>query len=174
MCGEYLRGGLIGGGLAGSSPRVRGICGGFRGVSPPSRIIPACAGNIPNLMLGVRHPADHPRVCGEYDTCHDSWLGIPGSSPRVRGISLAPRMCGRGAADHPRVCGEYVSALEISDYGQGSSPRVRGIWTEAAVRSRQTRIIPACAGNIPDPGANRLSFQDHPRVCGEYVMLSRA
>ena len=49
----------------------------------------------------------------------------------------------------------------------GSSPRVRGTRPTRPVRSRCSRIIPACAGNAEFPEDSPPLAPDHPRVCGE-------
>ena len=66
------------------------------------------------------------------------------------------------------MCGEHVPWLKSLLTSRGSSPRVRGTpWPTWATAS-PTGIIPACAGNTHDLGANRRCRGDHPRVCGEH------
>ena len=114
-----------------------------------------------------------------------------GSSPRVRGTAnlgylplmyhrFIPACAGNGCRQpqrreresvHPRVCGER-SVNDIPEMRKaGSSPRVRGTVESIIPETKDTRFIPACAGN----GANfRLKFQKmpvHPRVCGERYPL---
>ena len=152
-------------------------------------IIPACAGNT-HASVPRRPPTrDHPRVCGEHRRVHMEGLPGGGSSPRVRGTHLdqtlslnlggiIPACAGNTSPgvgsplhdrDHPRVCGEHVPWLKSLLTSRGSSPRVRGTpWPTWATAS-PTGIIPACAGNTHDLGANRRCRGDHPRVCGEHV-----
>ena len=49
--------------------------------------------------------------------------------------------------DHPRVCGEHVGADSLAAVGAGSSPRMRGTHDFRERDHRETRIIPAYAGN---------------------------
>ncbi len=49
----------------------------------------------------------------------------------------------------------------------GSSPRVRGTAPPGAVRRRDTRFIPACAGNGLMLSTLAATLPVHPRVCGE-------
>ena len=189
MCGEHLLATGYQLPPLGSSPRVRGThmlqCrdGRLRG------IIPACAGNTGGFTWRVYLEGDHPRVCGEHDTRGIRRLHNSGSSPRVRGTRCAPSKpvhltgiipaCAGNTSpgvgsplhdrDHPRVCGEHVPWLKSLLTSRGSSPRVRGTpWPTWATAS-PTGIIPACAGNTHDLGANRRCRGDHPRVCGEHV-----
>ena len=69
----------------GSSPRVRGTPRRRRGLHPPRRIIPACAGNSVRFAARQGLSADHPRVCGELLGSSITYAGRGGSSPRVRG-----------------------------------------------------------------------------------------
>ena len=55
---------------------------------------------------------------------------------------------------------------------QGSSPRVRGTRLPGVPRIEARGIIPACAGNTPQPRQDRRAIRDHPRVCGEHQLLS--
>ena len=71
--------------------------------------------------------------------------------------------------DHPRVCGEHNVLEERFFALLGSSPRVRGTLYFVIGCGEQLGIIPACAGNTHDLGANRRCRGDHPRVCGEHV-----
>ena len=114
-----------------------------------------------------------------------------GSSPHVRG-TLSPPVCKspqRGiipacagntmcrllpvpsAWDHPRMCGEHVLQCFVDPLDEGSSPHVRGTRSPKRSPWADAGIIPACAGNtssgIPETGQRR----NHPRMCGEHVML---
>ena len=174
--------------LLGSSPRVRGILDPRRGHEPGARIIPACAGNILPVPTTDPETADHPRVCGEYESCPLSIWNVGGSSPRVRGIfgyisdlqfgvGIIPACAGNitcpppsapCSGDHPRVCGEYLGKTANQMGGLGSSPRVRGIYPIESSANDNSRIIPACAGNMSGSCRSTRSRPDHPRVCGEY------
>ena len=126
VCGELRVAQSELGGVAGSSPRVRGT----REVDGRMRRI-----------LTV-----HPRVCGEL-RCADKAKRIDaGSSPRVRGTHrldqrprpqrrFIPACAGnspaciarhRAPSVHPRVCGELAKWSSAMTDHDGSSPRVRG------------------------------------------------
>ena len=74
----------------GSSPLSRGIPQPGRPEEPPTRIIPALAGNT--QLLGVENPVitDHPRSRGEYRGTECGEAALQGSSPLSRGIRRRP------------------------------------------------------------------------------------
>ena len=146
VCGEHTP-------SARSSPLPRDhprVCGEHRSpVSwriPPTRIIPAYAGNTRFAQQICCVYRDHPRVCGEHIAFVPAITVVVGSSPRMRGT---PRRMGRAirpegiipayagntqsettsrwrSRDHPRVCGEHDPPVNGSDSFVGSSPRMRG------------------------------------------------
>ena len=151
----------------GSSPRVRGTARPRAGGPVRRRFIPACAGNRPLCSATPRPLTVHPRVCGEQSSLSGEALNLVGSSPRVRGtvqslcsVISSPRFIPACAGNrrqsvwlrrappvHPRVCGEQASFAASTSTSIGSSPRVRGTVKGGPGLSRQTRFIPACAGN---------------------------
>ena len=118
-------------------------------------------------------------------------MTVPGSSPRMRGTldnhhvnvehgGIIPAyagntvVCERLAAaawDHPRVCGEHRTAVAERVENQGSSPRMRGTHAARVLPGHRPGIIPAYAGNTYVYPRNPLRRGDHPRVCGEHVIL---
>ena len=73
--------------------------------------------------------------------------------------------------DHPRGCGEH-SSMMICVYAQlGSSPRMRGAPCCPDGDSQAQGIIPADAGSTPDRVAGATIVRDHPRGCGEHIIL---
>ena len=111
------------------------------------RITPAHAGTTP-LPQGRRHTSpDHPRACGDYIFTFYSYIGAPGSPPRMRGLLLSakcqtllkritPAHAGttslrRGRekrqGDHPRACGDYSGGGMEKSTRKGSPPRMRGL-----------------------------------------------
>ena len=54
----------------------------------------------------------------------------------------------------------------------GSSPRMRGALQLAIRCGSERRIIPAYAGSTSSDGALAVSSEDHPRVCGEHVLIT--
>ena len=86
LCGEYTLLALTKTIASGSSPPVRGILEQQISLSDYGRIIPACAGNTLSPGLQLFRVADHPRLCGEYDSEASAMNDEAGSSPPVRGI----------------------------------------------------------------------------------------
>ena len=132
-------------------------------------------------------PWDHPRVCGEKESCQKIQKTTLGSPPRMRGkgcymqelsgeTGITPAYAGkrqrRATActwlrDHPRVCGEkYYVTVGKADH-EGSPPRMRGKVRAAPLGAGDAGITPACAGKRSARSAACLAGKDHPRVCGE-------
>ena len=126
-------------------------------------------------------------MCGELRDLAGLDSGYHGSSPRVRGTRLrslhrddgrrfipacAGNSCrqGRpcpGGTVYPRVCGELRLYWLVVSQFDGSSPRVRGTRLGNLGESRNSRFIPACAGNSASPTAlRRGDTGSSPRVRG--------
>ena len=73
--------------------------------------------------------------------------------------------------DHPRVCGEQSVRWRVAFGCLGSSPRVRGTAKDLVIERPEGGIIPACAGNSPVVAPPASVRRDHPRVCGEQLLL---
>ncbi len=175
----------------GSPPRVRGkVTAPLRAHGEPG-ITPACAGKRLPPVLQALNAKDHPRVCGEKIDTRLIIENSIGSPPRVRGkallldvalsaIRITPACAGKSYAarsgrrnwwDHPRVCGEKQHPQHIIAQAEGSPPRVRGKAFIDTIVSGDTGITPACAGKRYGDGTARRRIKDHPRVCGEKVVL---
>ena len=131
------------------------------------RFIPAGAGNRCTCGKARAIAAVHPRGCGEQRPSFGPNFLRYGSSPRVRGtahlsqiIEVSNRFIPAGAGNseqlniaplilavHPRGCGEQKLKLHFAKFDIGSSPRVRGTANVKKVEEKQTRFIPAGAGN---------------------------
>ncbi len=73
--------------------------------------------------------------------------------------------------DHPRVCGEKLFRCVFLSFLQGSPPRVRGKAGDHFPDGTKMGITPACAGkSFPKSLLMKLMW-DHPRVCGEKIVL---
>ena len=72
----------------GSSPHVRGTLVGELYPRLLDGIIPACAGNTPQLGCPCTPSRDHPRMCGEHPVFEVFFDSVSGSSPHVRGTPL--------------------------------------------------------------------------------------
>ena len=73
--------------------------------------------------------------------------------------------------DHPRVCGEKCGPLRWGPEMPGSPPRMRGKGVQSRDKRVGVGITPAYAGKSKHEYLGLLSFQDHPRVCGEKLRL---
>ena len=154
-------------------------------------ITPAYAGKRWLWLAHFRPEKDHPRVCGEKFPSKLLSVVILGSPPRMRGKVLAgtglcslhgitPAYAGkrwlwlahfRPEKDHPRVCGEKVCLRCCDPPVIGSPPRMRGKVEFLLDFTRQFRITPAYAGKRRHPAKTVCCCRDHPRMCGEKLLL---
>ena len=151
----------------GSSPRLRGTLLGVLDLSIRARFIPAPAGNAYRISAGQSSSPVHPRACGERVEHAHCPQQARGSSPRLRGTRRRGR-CPRSAsrfipapagnasagrsplafmAVHPRACGERGLDRDRRVIVDGSSPRLRGTRVGQTLITRNSRFIPAPAGN---------------------------
>ena len=191
MCGEHVGSWAVSVRCAGSSPHVRGALDYPGPVNGIVGIIPACAGSTQRLIAIIVSPRDHPRMCGEHSHGTRQSFNVVGSSPHVRGAlrrwnrrdaecGIIPACAGsttkrreehQAARDHPRMCGEHPTHGYHSFPSRGSSPHVRGAHQPGHVPRHQRRIIPACAGSTVVPGLLGCGVGDHPRMCGEHLVV---
>ena len=73
--------------------------------------------------------------------------------------------------DHPRMCGEKPSESINRALNTGSPPHVRGKGYVVRTLQRRRRITPACAGKRSSGSNRRWRVRDHPRMCGEKVVM---
>ena len=152
------------------------------------RIIPADAGSTRPAFICQALVGDHPRGCGEHEIPVLGELGIPGSSPRMRGAPevaieyvshgrIIPADAGSTSSrtwpagpprDHPRGCGEHAVHRRSWKLASGSSPRMRGALVLPEHAQADTRIIPADAGSTLHVLGVCSAWADHPRGCGEH------
>ena len=131
MCGEHSPTLAHAFGNLGSSPHVRGAHYHVRQGGGRPGIIPACAGSTSRAFMRFCTVRDHPRMCGEHESCSTGRYTTPGSSPHVRGalplVGMMPTVHGiipacagsthmrrsvaMRARDHPRMCGEHTSKI---------------------------------------------------------------
>ncbi len=173
----------------GSSPRGRGTLSAFACPYCFGRFIPAWAGNTEAAGESGQHDAVHPRVGGEHTAFSRRSFCFAGSSPRGRGTLLTPisaikttrfipawagntgrqaRQAG-GPPVHPRVGGEHQTRPGLMFCGIGSSPRGRGTPSQTRQPARQSRFIPAWAGNTRARSSLPTAASVHPRVGGEHI-----
>jgi len=154
-------------------------------------ITPAYAGNTITHLTINHIRRDHPRVCGEHTRRLHTMTLCAGSPPRMRGTRyggcyannsrrITPAYAGNtgrvsrsisGSRDHPRVCGEHVNTFYRSVHAWGSPPRMRGTLSNSAALIVPMGITPAYAGNTWCNPCRLLVFWDHPRVCGEHLLI---
>ena len=79
----------------------------------------------------------------------------------------------RSWRDHPRVCGEHNSMNLPCTASPGSSPRMRGTLRVGDTVRIASGIIPAYAGNTFHGPTMNCDRRDHPRVCGEHLLLKQ-
>ena len=179
--------------MGGSPPRMRGIRIHSSYFIVWVGITPAHAGNTKGLMTERICFQDHPRACGEYFLVVQQCLDAIGSPPRMRGIlarseeealhvRITPAHAGNtdparsyyaSYEDHPRACGEYAMSAVVIRASSGSPPRMRGIPQRNGADIVSKRITPAHAGNTTLFPLPWKSTGDHPRACGEYLLLQR-
>ena len=191
VCGEHPSSLRAQSSLVGSSPRMRGAQISILRTMRLSRIIPAYAGSTePAHGTGARQE-DHPRVCGEHTAEKVTASEALGSSPRMRGarassrliclvIRIIPAYAGSTdwpswwrsiVRDHPRVCGEHRAQRGFVGRQRGSSPRMRGAPRDRTSTALCAGIIPAYAGSTTAHRTNQHIHKDHPRVCGEHLLV---
>ena len=155
------------------------------------RLIPARAGNTTRASPSLVPSSAHPRSRGEHqllDLCRSRNYG---SSPLARGtlialigsvlvLRLIPARAGntpglspprRQWSAHPRSRGEHVLLKSGSVFDSGSSPLARGTRHVGFRVGRDTRLIPARAGNTFHASQNEILSAAHPRSRGEHTSI---
>ena len=69
------------------------------------------------------------------------------------------------------MCGKYVVVIVSNGTESGSPPHVREIHISSFSLASSIRITPACAGNTPAKVDFDGYQEDHPRMCGKYVVV---
>ena len=173
----------------GSSPLTRGTLAGCGFVAAAAGLIPAHAGNTPQISRVAQFMRAHPRSRGEHGEGR-SLLGFGwGSSPLTRGTlclisrqknerGLIPAHAGNtngghgfvlvGQA-HPRSRGEHTVRRGTARCRLGSSPLTRGTLHAQTTLALLGGLIPAHAGNtLADMGfyplhqQNRITLKPEP------------
>ena len=154
-------------------------------------ITPAGAGKRDSLLFFRRAVWDHPRRCGEKQQCSSGHVQTEGSPPQVRGKEfpsspalLSNRITPAGAGksrskyarnlitrDHPRRCGEKTIHGRSWRSTPGSPPQVRGKGIVNDFALALFGITPAGAGKRPACRSHQTKTGDHPRRCGEKLIL---
>ena len=175
----------------GSPPQVRGKLIVSCISAARRRITPAGAGKTASTDSTLKSPEDHPRRCGENLPFRGFLLRQMGSPPQVRGKlsfsllhdavrgitpagagkTLQAAFCGLPGKDHPRGCGENAFYEKRNCIAGGSPPRMRGKLLIIAPKLCLGGITPADAGKTLHASAHSRLSGDHPRGCGENVIV---
>ena len=135
---------------------------------------------------------DHPRLCGEQDTCGITGAATLGSPPPTRGTAdieaigsisgrITPAYAGNriyhnticfAVWDHPpRLRGEQYPRFLRRASVLGSPPPTRGTVWQPDIREKTEGITPAYAGNSAQVCFFKCLREDHPRLRGEQRVL---
>ena len=95
-------------------------------------------------------------------------VAIRGIIPADAGNTQPMQVLAGETQDHPRRCGEHEVQARIVPGEVGSSPQMRGTHRPIPGHFRQSRIIPADAGNTLAAVCLFGCLWDHPRRCGEH------
>ena len=132
-------------------------------------------------------------MCGEKSLNSSSLIPAQGSPPHVRGKAkrklnvivnggITPACAGKSpaaawpvsaAGDHPRMCGEKKRTGTAMAGDLGSPPHVRGKGTCSVRLDGVGGITPACAGKSVIKLQRLNTEGDHPRMCGEKILLTQ-
>ena len=151
----------------GSSPRIRGECGGADQRPATGGIIPANTGRMRTPQMCPHMGWDHPREYGENPHRRTSTTSPSGSSPRIRGESTPSWFRSRGCGIIPANTGRMVSSWMCKCL-RWDHPREYGENSPCPTRlSPLMGIIPANTGRIEASILERNGMGDHPREYGE-------
>ena len=171
----------------GSSPHTRGTHDVCLIDTPPSRFIPAYAGNARRRRCPSRPVSVHPRIRGERAYQYPCQAPRSGSSPHTRGTRTGfvrtggqarfiPAYAGNASLRdrtrytlkvHPRIRGERREPCGGNRTRFGSSPHTRGTQHGQPEHPLHPRFIPAYAGNASGSSTVIVHFPVHPRIRGE-------
>ena len=172
----------------GSSPLARGTLLPVHAGHVPEGLIPACAGNTPDLPEANGSDGAHPRLRGEHVGGEFGFEVVEGSSPLARGtrgarggvrhsFRLIPACAGNTwsvvstpaqHSAHPRLRGEHPWNLWAVYKRPGSSPLARGTRRVLTATGVAGGLIPACAGNTLIVQLIASHVGAHPRLRGEH------
>ena len=154
-------------------PRMRG-----KGLNPPRysgicRITPAYAGkSMPVNPKKDKRVGSPPHMRGKVATGRQTVCRC-GITPAYAGKRGLRKRGSRNPADHPRICGEKAEMGGFIPRFSGSPPRMRGKVLPDRGRVLGVGITPAYAGKSFPTSMFRSVGRDHPRICGEKIVVSR-
>ena len=125
-----------------------------------------CGGTVAGVVTPALGRGLSPRVRGNrYNPRGRD--GRSGSIPACAGEPIRTKADGNMMRVYPRVCGGTALLLDVKVSRMGLSPRVRGNRAQLALRNRQTRSIPACAGEPAAGCHTRVRAGSIPACAGE-------
>ena len=110
-------------------------------------------------------------MCGENVVSRVSPCCLWGITPACAGKTEEHLFYKHLYRDHPRVCGENSMPVDQRLIFRGSPPRVRGKLISIPYQTKCVRITPACAGKTISLSSVTVEARDHPRVCGENMLI---
>ena len=164
----------------------------FQAKSAIPRITPAHAGKSRSAPWQLSRHRDHPRTCGEKLEAYSPAIPRQGSPPHMRGKvagnfvvgvlrGITPAHAGKRekkngqcvrSRDHPRTCGEKRCEKYTVILGLGSPPHMRGKVKLLAMELNVPGITPAHAGKRCSIRGAKSAYRDHPRTCGEKIVVA--
>ena len=107
------------------------------------------------------------------DANNDGFEYFNGITPAYAGKSLHVVGLFVNVQDHPRLCGEKETDIQARNKKAGSPPPMRGKAKLVVFPINVLRITPAYAGKRFAAVKLSPALRDHPRLCGEKVILNR-
>ena len=101
-----------------------------------------------------------------------NFLKLSGITPAYAGKSYSSLRPVVRCGDHPRVCGEKKKSGGSITSKTGSPPRMRGKASCFGSMWFVLGITPAYAGKSKTPSPTSTRTGDHPRVCGEKLIVA--
>ena len=115
-----------------------------------------------------------PRLCGEKSRLIRTAHPMQGSPPAYVGKSVLQYKDYQKFWDHPRLCGEKSVRTDRCENTWGSPPPMRGKAKQPFPLRSHSRITPAYAGKSFCCLYQKLCNGDHPRLCGEKLVVEIA
>ncbi len=100
--------------------------------------------------------------------CHNHRI-----TPTYVGNTQWPIRAADKLRDHPHVCGEHAKQITEKIYQAGSPPRMWGTPSTERIEPIKQRITPTYVGNTRLEKPIRMSWWDHPHVCGEHLKMKQ-
>ncbi len=129
-----------------------------------------CGENRSMAALNRKKAGSPPHVRGKLFVLV-SKLADDGITPACAGKTHCWRSISSTTRDHPRMCGENDWLNDDIVGFLGSPPHVRGKREDTFTAEDAGRITPACAGKTAFLVSFLFGTWDHPRMCGENLVI---